>query len=151
MAATATRDRSFGTVARSPDRPRGRRGDVSAGPVAHRHGRANATATARVDRAEHGRGGVADRVEALDDRRAVAEDAAVGVDPAAAVRADGAGPLLDGAVHRTEDGLDRHGFGASEGVRLVRVAPVRVLALLRVLVVALDGGVEGVGIDADLH
>ena len=68
----------------------------------------------------------------------------------AAVGAEGARPLLDGAVGRAGDRLAVHRVRPGQHVRLARVAPVRVLALLGVLVVPLDGRLERVRVDADL-
>ena len=125
-------------------------GQVAAGDVAERDAGADAAAAAAVDRAEHRGGGVARRVEPVDDRRPVAEHPRVLVDAEAAVGAEGARPLLDGAEGRAGDRLAVHRVRPGEHVRLPGVAPVGVLALLGVGVVPLDGRLERVRVDADL-
>src|SRR5580704_4819782 len=134
----------------SPDVPRRLAGQVTAGDVAEGYAGSDAAAAAAVDRAEHRGGGVARRVEPVDDRRPVAEHPRVLVNAQPAVGAEGAGPLLDGTEGRTGDRLAVHSVRAGQHVRLPGIAPVGVLALLGVGVVPLDGRLKRVGVDADL-
>src|SRR5579863_1373035 len=133
-----------------PDLPCGLARQVPARDVAERDAWADASAAAAVDRAEDRGGGVARRVEPLDDRLGIAEDTRVLVDAEAAVGAEGAGPLLDGAEGRAGDRLAVHRVWPGEHVRLPGVAPVGVLALLGIGVVPLDGRLERVRVDAGL-